>query len=184
MEKEEGPVRTIHEAVEIRVWSRVEREDGTIVSKHRLLHNLDPNQFTMTQQRQMDTSTGEPVPVGNPYLVLHGVLIAAQQDPITLEEDQELDIQMEKVANLVTIKATWAGEKVLDYELTEQMLMTEEMKHHVALITERIRTKVGKDKVSESVVKELLGKAAQQHVAPPAPPEAPSLVTPLFPRRS
>lgn len=169
MEKEEEG-KSVVESVEIRIWTRVEGKSGKVLGKNRVTYGLDPDQFTLSQQQQYEkehNGSGEVVEhhkIGKPHLVLHGVLISGQNDPVAAcAEDQkrDLDISVEKVADLLKFTALWKGKRILEYEVTEGVLKTDLFAHHIEIIVGTIDQK---SPLSKPQIRDQLVAAISRHM--------------------
>jgi hypothetical protein len=148
------------EKVEVRVQVCERGEKGEIVNRSRRTFVLDPTQYNLSEMQQYERehgAAGEAVEhhkIGKPFLVLSGTVVGGQNDVIVEPPHHCLDVGVEKVANLVTIYFLWQGKEVEKYQVTEQALLVENMKHHTGLMIDRVQEAVGRENISPGQIRQ------------------------------
>jgi hypothetical protein len=160
---EKDPCQSEVEKVEVMIQTCIRTETGEMVSRHRRTHVLDPDQFNLSQTQQYEREYGrghedfgKPVEqhkVGKPFLVLCGTVIGGQNDPLLEPQHPDLDVQVSKIANIIKMIFFWRGTRVLEYEVTEQALMVENMRHHTGLMVDKLLAEIGRDAVSPGQIR-------------------------------
>jgi len=134
---------------------------------------LDTEGLTCTQTQQFEREHGpdgeivEFVKVGKPTLLLHGKIVGGSNEVVTEPHPPELEVQAQKVANVVEFIFRWRGEVYERYEITEQEMMTEHFKSHMQLMIDRVCSAVGHDKLSPAQVRNALAAACSNHFGVP-----------------
>lgn len=147
------------ESVDVVIRTCERGEDDMLIEQRKRTIKLDPKDFSCEQSQQYHkeyNTNGEIVNMhrqGKPVLVLRGKVVDNRDEALIEPVPPELDVCAEKLANVVTIRAYWKGRTVLKYEVTDQALLVENVKHHVGLMCDRIWDKVGRDKVSRGQIR-------------------------------
>jgi hypothetical protein len=160
MAQEKDPCQSEVEKIEVVVQTCIRTtETGEVVSRHRRTWILDPQMYSLNESRQMEKEHGPSgevtnmVPIGKPHLVLHGTVIGGQNDPLLEPQHPDLDVQVSKIANIIKMIFFWRGTRVLEYEVTEQALMVENMRHHTGLMVDKLLAEIGRDAVSPGQIR-------------------------------
>lgn len=158
LKEDPNPCNSEVEKVEVSIQTCTRMEDGMIVSRHKKTLVLDPKQFSMNEHQQFEKEHGSDgrvvrvEKIGKPQLVLQGVVVGSQNEPLIEPAPPEMDVLVEKVADSVTFRIHWMGEKILEYKVTEQNLLVENMSHHTGLMIDRTWEKIGRDKISRGQI--------------------------------
>ena len=174
---EPDPCRSEVEKVEIVIPTCIWTEEGEVVSRHQRVHLLDPTQFNLNQTQQIEREYGQKsenwgVPIrqqkiGKPFLVLCGTVIGGRNEPLLEPRHPDLDIGVEKIANVIKILFIWKGKEVLEYSVTEQALLVENMRHHTGLMIDKLLAKIGREDISPGQIRHGLMVAVGNHMGIP-----------------
>jgi hypothetical protein len=170
---EPDPCTSEVEKIEVAIQTCIRTEEGEVVSRSRRMYVLDPRQYSISETQQYEEerkASGEVVEhhkIGKPHLVLHGVVIGGQNEPLLEPQHPDLEVQVSKIANIIKMIFLWRGERVLEYEVTEQALLVENMRHHTGLMIDKLLAKIGRNEVSPGQVRHGLMVAVSNQMGIP-----------------
>lgn len=164
------PCQASLESAELVIIQAIKTETGELVSRSKRTYQLDPQQFSMSQYQQYEDIRNRVLvwvkkKIGKPILVAQGVVVGGQNDPWWEEAPDDLEVLIEKTANVVTIELLWLNESVSTFRATDQEVLcavTEEFSRKLDSFCEASANNIGRGKVTPRAIRCAISEAVKK----------------------